>query len=240
MDVSAPVPSPVDARAMIGGGGGEREARLQVWIEVFRSHVAGVNARVDLQHRNANVALVLLSAFAGYLATAWSAHNLHALLVSPGVLVVPAAAILAQIFVWRHLDHDANIIDMAEYNDQVVRGALAELSGEDPGILSFEAWLNAARRRRPRLVTPLILLGNEHIAILGFGMAYVSAGWAIRVGVRGVAGDGSAYFTGFLCVASASAAMSLLMSMGMAWRYAKLGRRDREPEAGRSTRWDRQ
>lgn len=208
---------------MTEAGTNASDRRLQVWLEEYKSLATGIGARVDLQHRNANVALVLLSAFTGYLVTVWNSHGLKALLMSPAAVLIAVAPILAQIFVWRHLDHDANIVDAAEYVHRVVRGVLAEIT-EDDRVLSFEEWLNKARMRRSAVLSPLILLGNEHIAILAFGAAYLGAGWAAQVKVPDVAGDAGSYFSVFLYVATVGTAISVVMAVVSALRFAQLGR----------------
>lgn len=195
---------------------------VQVWLEDYKAMVADIGARVDLQHRNANVAIVLMSAFTGYLVNFWNSKDLSTLLTSPAALLVALVPLLAQLFVWRHIDHDSNIIDKAQYIQSTVRPALAEATWT-PDVMSFEAALNTARLRRPVLLSPLSLLGNEHVLILGYSGGYLAAGWSARLSVD-AGGPASDFFNGLLYTASAAAALSVLMSLVTATRYARLGR----------------
>src|SRR5690349_14742090 len=88
---------------------------LSVLMDEYKVLSDDIGRRVQLQQQNANVIIVLLTAFTGYLFNYWKDHSFSDLRVSEISCLVVVAPLLGMVGLWRHVDHDSNIIDKAEY-----------------------------------------------------------------------------------------------------------------------------
>jgi hypothetical protein len=183
-----------------------RQHRLEVLLTEYRELSADNRARVDLQQRNANVAVVLMTALTSYLVSYWRSHGLDhgrsSLFLSAIILLIVIGPLFAYIFIWRHIDHDENIKDKAFYMYATIRPAV-NAECESRGLMSFEQDLRARREERLSELTPLVALGNEHFPLLLFSGAYLLLAWCLRLGVPHYAGGAHNWFDGLLYVASA-------------------------------------
>lgn len=206
---------------------------LSTLLEEYKELCSDIRARVDLQHRNVNLLVVFMTAVTGYLFNYWNDHGLddgaNSLLRSEIAALIAVAPLFANVFVWRHLDHDQNIIDKSLYIDTAIRPAVAECTG-GVQVLGWERFLRERRRNRPPRIGPLVLLGNEHVTMLLFVAAYVFAGWYVR-GVADHAGEAKQLFDVLIYVASALFLLSLVMSVITAFAYGRLGARATPPHA---------
>ncbi|MGH7484658.1 MAG: hypothetical protein ACREMY_03510 [bacterium] len=202
-------------------------ARLSALLDEYKELGADIRERVDLQQRNANLLLVFITASTGYLFNYWKDHGVHhgaaSLVHSDIAALVPAVALVANVFVWRHLDHDQNIIDKATYIDTVLRPAARVCAGGEP-VLGWEEFQRERRRRRPLRLGPLALLGNEHVPMMLLVISYLAAGWYIRLSVSHPAGEAHRLFDYLLYVGTGVFAASVWMSVVTAFDYGKLGR----------------
>lgn len=102
--------------------------RLDALLAEYGELSADNRSRVDLQQRNANVAIVLMTALTGYLVSYWKDHGLDhtpaSLFLSEIMLLVVIGPLFANIFIWRHIDHDENIQDKASYVHAKIRPAV--------------------------------------------------------------------------------------------------------------------
>lgn len=82
---------------------------LKVLLDEYKELSSDIRTRVDLQHRNVNLLVVLMTAITGYLFNYWNDHGLQhgadALVRSEVAALIVVAPLFASVFVWRHLDH---------------------------------------------------------------------------------------------------------------------------------------
>jgi len=198
------------------------EERFEVWMEEYRGLTADISNRVDLQHKNVNLSLILLSAFSGYLFDYWNSHTFDEVKRGEIASLIVLAPLLALFFVWRHLDHDSNIIEKAEYIQRIVRPQLVGITG-DSDVLGFEGYLRRSRLRRIYHMGPLWVLGNEHLIPLSYISAYFAFAWYLRLGVDGRAGEAKHLFDYALYLGSGLLIVSMLMSVTITVRYSRIG-----------------
>ena len=91
------------------------------------------------------------------------------------------------MFVWRHIDHDQNIIDKASYIDYEIRRRVVVLTGAS--VLDFDGLLRARRHSRARRIGPLVFLGNEHVIMLLLVAGYLAVCWYVRISWKDYAGS---------------------------------------------------
>jgi hypothetical protein len=194
--------------------------RLEALLAEYSELSADNRSRVDLQQRNANVAIVLMTALTGYLVSYWKDHGLDhrpaSLFLSEIMLLVVIGPLFANIFIWRHIDHDENIQDKAAYVHAKIRPVVNRESASQ-NLLAFEDFLKQRRKRRLITLTPLVALGNEHIPLLLFSGAYLSLGWYVRFQVPHYAGEAHKLFGWILYVAS----VLFVVTVWMAYRSAR-------------------
>lgn len=194
--------------------------RLDVLLAEYAELSADNRARVDLQQRNANVAIVLMTALTGYLISYWKSHGLDqgpdSLFLSDIILLAVVGPLFAYVFIWRHVDHDENIKDKAAYMHREIRPAVARAC-EARGLMSFEDHLTQRRQERLRKLTPLVALGNEHIPLLLFSGAYLALGWYVRLCVARYAGGAHTVFDWILYTASSLFGVTIWM----VWQSAR-------------------
>jgi hypothetical protein len=205
----------------------QEDRALGVWIEELKAHAGDIRNRVDLQHRNFNVFIVLTTALTGYLVNYWNDHGLQgsadALLHSEIVLLILFVPLFACVFAWRHADHDANIIDDAAYVETVVKPKLQHYAG-DPSLLQWEAFLRRRRVERMRRVGPVAMFSTEPVIMGLIGALYLGAAWYLSGSQGSYAGEAQQLFDILLYIDSVIFALSVYISAATAFGgYAKLG-----------------
>ena len=208
----------------------QEERALGVWMEELKTHAGDIRNRVDLQHRNFNVFIVLTTALTGYLVNYWNDHGLQdgadALLHSEIVLLILLVPLFACVFAWRHADHDANIIDDAAYVETVVRPKLRSYAG-DPSLLQWESFLRRRRVERMKRVGPVAMFSTEPVIMGLIGAIYIGAAWYLSGTQDAYAGEAQQLFDLLLYVDSALFALTAYITAATAFGgYGDLGAAD--------------
>jgi hypothetical protein len=191
-------------------------------LEELKDLDAEIRLRIDLQHRNMNVLVVILTAVTGFLMKYVSENGLAALAVSELVVLIAMVPFIINVFLWRHLDHDVNIIDKASYIHGVLRPRVAaQLGGAE--VLDFESHLHARRQTRSRRFGPFLNVGKEDLPMFLFLGIYLLSGWYIRTQSGGHAGSAHAVFDAFLYLGTLLSLLSVLMAVGVGNEYRKVG-----------------
>jgi hypothetical protein len=198
------------------------EAQLNACLEEYKVLSSDIQARVDLQHRNFNLFLVVASGFIGYAVDYSSKNGVASFQASQVALVLVIVPLVAQLFLWRHYDHDANIIDKALYIDTILRPRLAILSREE-GALGFESFLRQERLRRPFRMGPVVILGSEVLGIATYCLLILAGAWYVRVDFRGRAGALGEVYDILLYLDSAMVALTVVTTIFASRRYTTLG-----------------
>jgi hypothetical protein len=149
-----------------------------VWLEEYKILSSDIMKRIDLQHKNLSLHLVFLSAIAGYLFNYGIKNGFKSITDSEILILVAIAPLVSQVFTWRHIDHDSNIIDKANYIETVVSRNLNRLLKQN-GLLGFERYLDRSRKRRVGSVGLFALLGNDHAITITYALVYLTLGWFI-------------------------------------------------------------
>jgi len=200
---------------------------VEVLLEEMKSHAGDIRNRVDLQHRNFNVFVVLTTALTGYLVNYWNQHGLkrgaEALLHSQIVLLLLMVPMFACVFAWRHADHEANIIDDAAYVESVIAPKLRRRAGDEE-LLRWEPFLRRRRVRRMKRVGPVAMFSTEPV-IMGFiGAVYLGAAWYLHLKEGTYAGEAQHFFDILLYVDSFVFALSVWIAGATAFGgYGALG-----------------
>ncbi len=194
-------------------------------LDEYRALRAEILARLDLQHKNMNVLVVLISAVTGFLVKYASDHGLsgagETLVNSQIVTLVPLAALPINVFLWRHADHDIGIIDAANYLERRLRPAIVDKLG--PGqYLGYESFLSECRRERSRRVTRLVSLGNENVTMFLLLTIFLAAGWCIHFTTPGSAGSAHGVFNALLYLALTLTLFSLAISFIVGVNYLRI------------------
>jgi hypothetical protein len=205
----------------------QEERALGVWMEELKTHAGDIRNRVDLQHRNFNVFIVLTTALTGYLVNYWNDHGLQegvqALLHSEIVLLILLVPLFACVFAWRHADHDANIIDDAAYVETVVRPKLRHYAG-DQSLLQWEAFLRRRRVERMKRVGPVAMFSTESVIMGLIGALYLGGAWYLHASQDAYAGEAQKLFDILLYIDSVVFVLSVYITAATAfWGYAELG-----------------
>lgn len=205
---------------------GQGALRMSVMLEEFKELAAEVRTRIELQHRNMNVFIVLATAVTGYLVKFASDHGLDETaesLVYSDLLVLAALVIpVANVFIWRQLDHDVNIIDKTAYVNEVLRPDMNDTVGGE--ILGFETFLHERRRTRMFRLGPFLALGKEDVPIFLVTGIYLLVDWYLRFKVPDHAGPAHELFDILLYVGSGLTIVSLWMAIVVGREYATLGK----------------
>lgn len=207
---------------VVGSEAEDKQLQLSVMMEEYRALDGDIGRRVDLQHRNTNLGIVYFAAVTGYLFDYINDHSVGELHQSDLAVLLVLAPAIGLIFVCRHIDHDANIIDDAEYVELELRPRVIELVGH-PDLLGFGRFLHASRLKRVRTTGVLWVLGNEHVVLLAYLTAYLVWGWSVRLGVSNRAGSVEGLSDALLYVSSAAFLVVVYMSVKTAARYAEVG-----------------
>ncbi len=194
-------------------------------LEEYKTLRAEILARLDLQHKNMNVLVVLISAITGFLVKYAGEHGLSgdgATLVNDQIVtLVPLAALSINVFLWRHTDHDVGIIDAACYLEQRLRPAIADRLG--PGqYLGYETFLSERRKGRSRHVSRLVSLGNENVTMFVLLAIFLAAGWCVHLASPHSAGNAHGVFTALLYLVSTLTAFSLAISLIVGRNYLQI------------------
>jgi hypothetical protein len=195
----------------------------RILLTEYQEITAEIRLRIELQQRNMNVFVVLVTAISGYLITYASDHSLQKLYSNEIVILAVLVPIMANIFIWRHFDHDANIIDKARYVVREIRPALQCLVGGSNSVLGFENYLQGTRRTRVRRFSPFLAFGQESIPMFVLLSLFLAGCWYVRTDVAGYAGHASVTFTVLLAVGSAATPFSLLMAAMVSRDYQTIG-----------------
>jgi len=151
---------------------------IKIWLDEYKVLAADVQNRVTLQQTLMNYLLILVSAslvaFTGLLKD--QLYSQYEAGMRIAVMVLP---ILFSFFVWRHANHDLNIIDKASYINKVIRPNLIVLTG-DASLLGWDRYVDVRRKQRRRYGF-LMLLSGEHTFYLLFSflslLAAIYAFW---------------------------------------------------------------
>jgi hypothetical protein len=219
---------PVTETTGLGESDGEERA-VAVLMEEMRSHAGDIRNRVDMQHKNFNVFIVLTTALTGYLVNYWNDHGLQdgseALFHSEIVLLLLLVPLFACVFAWRHADHDANIIDDAAYVESAICPKLRSYAG-DQGLLRWEAFLRRRRVQRMKRVGPVAMLSTEPVIMGLIAVIFLFAGWYLRIDQAAYAGEAEQLFDIVLYVDTVAVALSAYIVAATAFGgYAGLGSR---------------
>lgn len=201
-------------------------SRITILLEEYKELGQEIRLRINLQQTNMNVLIVLVTAITGYLLTDAADHGLNtghtSLVQSPLVTLVALTPLAINIFLWRHLDHDANIIDKAAYINSVLRPEMMKLTGGSP-VLGFEVFLHHRRKSRPNRLGPFLALGQDHMPMFILAGVYLAFGWYVRFSVRGHAGDFQTAFDILLYVSTILTIISAAMGNAVGHEYNTVG-----------------
>jgi hypothetical protein len=231
----------MDPGEMIGvPAPGSDERAVEILMEEMRGHAGDIRNRVELQHKNFNVFIVLTTALTGYLVNYWNDHGLQrggdALLHSEIVLLILLIPLFACVFAWRHADHDANIIDDAAYVEMTINPKLRRYAA-DQELLRWEEFLRQRRVRRMRRVGPVSMFATEPVIMALIAALYLFAGWYLRIDHTAHAGEAEHWFNVLLYVDTFLFAISVYVGAATAfWGYSELGSPGKQgaPDAGHS------
>jgi hypothetical protein len=197
------------------------KAQVSSWMEQYKSTTAAIAARIDLQQRNANVNAVLVTASAGYLFTFWSKDGYAGVAQTEFSVLFAIMPLLSLAFVWRHIDHDSNIVDFAEYVALVIRPELRALVGRD--TITFESFLRKRRWQRIGGTFLVSILGNEAVIMVVLTIPYLGYAWFLRISEPKRAGSASAFFDALVYLDTALFLLTLYLLARSAILYGRLG-----------------
>ena len=197
------------------------ENRLSIWTNEYDAHRSTIRNHIELQQKNVNLGIVVMSAFSGYLFNYWSRNSLQQIEETEIALIFVLAPLLGLIFVFRHINHDIIIVEVAEYIQKVVRPKLVEKYA-DRDLLGYEDFLASQRMRRYKRFGPFWLLGAEHIVLFGGAASFMVAAWGIYLTNERYAGEASVLYRWMLFIDSGVLALCLLMSVNVALLYRKV------------------
>lgn len=204
-------------------------SRVSVMLDEYKEVGTETRTRIDLQHRNMNVLVVLVTAVTGYLVKYASEHggagHGASLAHSEIAILVALVPVVTNVFLWRHLDHDVNIIDKAAYVRTVLRPTLVK-SLDGHSVLDFESFLHFRRGLRPQRWGPFLALGQEDIPMFLILVAYLGASWYLLLQVQHHAGSGHDVFDGLVYAGTLLTVISAVMAIGVGREYARVGADD--------------
>jgi hypothetical protein len=224
--------------------GGKRQASIDVLLDEYKELGAEVRMRIDLQQRNMNVLIVLVTAISGYILSYSADHGIavgaESLIHSPTVLLIPLVPFAVNAFLWRHVDHDANIIDKAGYISNVLRPKIESEVG-DAAVLGFESYLHVRRLSRGQRLGPLVDLAHEDLPMYMLLATFLSVGWYIRVASSDYVRDLYLVYDLLLYGGTLLTCISAAMAFAIRGEYRRVGEPSRphmeaEPSAGQAQR----
>lgn len=200
--------------------GPKTERAISLWAEQLNLASTGIAARVELQQKNANVNIVLLTAATGFIVNFISQHGYDDFIKSEVCIIVPLAALVTNIFIWRHVDHDANVLDQARYIEYVIRPSLLRLAGED--TVRWEEFLQAGRLRRPMSRALSSSVGNEAVIMSGLMLPFLIISWSFLGDGAGVAASAHNTFHVLTYVGAGTSLISLYLLTVDLYQFATL------------------
>jgi len=194
-----------------------------VWLEEYKALASDIGKRIELQQKNLSLNLVFMSAIAGYLFKYGLDNGFLNIVNSEICILLSIAPIVSQVFSWRHIDHDLNIIDKASYIQGVIRPNLNRLLGHK-GLLGFEKYLSRTRGRRLKAVGLFSLLGNDHVISISYAIIYLTFGWAIVLNCSSYSGKLQTTFFWLLITDSTFMMITIYMVTKTILRYRSICR----------------
>ena len=149
-----------------------------VWIEEYKSLASDIGKRVELQQKNLSLHLIFLSAIASYIFKYGLDNGFDKIISNEVLLLLAIAPFISQVFTWRHLDHDSNIIDKACYIENIIAPNI-NLLLEQTELLGFEKYLAKTRKSRTNNVGIFAILGNDHTIAISYALLYLIMSWGI-------------------------------------------------------------
>jgi hypothetical protein len=141
---------------------------LSVWIEEYKALNSDIQNRVSLQHSLMNFHILILVGVLGLLVNYPNRINENIFLFI--ILILP---FISFFFVWRHLNHDINIIDKAIYIYSIIRPNIIKITcgysssdlnniATELKLLNFEHFLEQRRKCRISQFGTLVFMSGEH------------------------------------------------------------------------------
>ncbi|MHB1324723.1 MAG: hypothetical protein ACYC0L_00705 [Thermoleophilia bacterium] len=193
------------------------------WIEEYKMLGGDIMKRVELQQKNLSLHLVFLSAIAGYLFKFGLDKGFCQIINNEVLILAAIAPLVSQVFTWRHVDHDSNIIDKAIYIENVISPNLNRLLGQE-GLLGFEKSLAKARRSRLTSVGIFSLFGNDHVITISYALIYLASSWFIIFNNEQYAGSLKKAFSVLIILDSLFMVITIYMVIKNVSRYHAIGK----------------
>jgi hypothetical protein len=142
------------------------EEALKFWLEEYKVLSSDIQSRVTLQQALLNLQLIFVAAFVALIVGILKDGDIMKFTDELDLcfLTLP---IIFSFFVWRHSNHDANIIDKASYIYNVIRPNVEELTG-GLKVLDFEKFLENRKKTRKKVFGSFIIVGGEHLFYMIF------------------------------------------------------------------------
>lgn len=132
---------------------------IKIWLEEYKALTSDIQSRVVLQQTLMNYLLLVVSASAIIISSVLKEKTFYEYREGLQIFLM-FLPMLFSFFVWRHANHDLNIIDKASYINKVIRPNLVILTG-DANLIGWDRYLENKRQER-RKYGLLILLSGEH------------------------------------------------------------------------------
>jgi len=193
-----------------------------IWIEEYKMLGADIIQRVGLQHQLLSLNLIFLSTIAGYVFNYGLTNGWDQIVKSEVLILSAIAPFVSLIFTWRHIDHDSNIIDKANYIESVISPNLNRLLNQN-GLLGFDRHLTRSRIRRVKSVGLFAWLGNDHVITISYALIFIVAGWLIMCKHVEYAGVLKNVYCSFIVVDTILMVITIYMAIKTAFRYRAIG-----------------
>lgn len=189
-----------------------------IWIEEYKMLGADIIQRVGLQHHLLGFNLIFLSTIAGYLFNYGLTNGFDQIVKSEVLILSAIAPFVSLIFTWRHIDHDSNIIDKANYIESVISPNINRLFHQD-GLLGFGRHLARSRSRRVKSVGLFAWLGNDHVITISYALIFIVYGWLIMCNHVEYAGALKNVYFSFIVLDTILMLITIYMAIKTAFRY---------------------
>lgn len=194
--------------------------RFDLLKRQYEDMSGAIRFRVEIQQKNSQANILLVSAATGYLLTLVSQRGLQGFIESEMVVLLPAVSLISLIFLIRHIDHEVNITDYAHYVETYIRPRMTQEVGVD--WMDFEDYLGARRERRYFGVDFLMILGNE-AAIIGLPfLLYLGAAISVILNFRVYAGNIGSVYQSLTVVDIIGGVSVLVLAIRASLEYRKL------------------
>jgi uncharacterized membrane protein len=190
-------------------------------FEEYREMRAEIRVRIDLQHRNMNVLVVLVTTATGFLIIYYSANargNAAPLASSAVSLLFPVVCIFINVFIWRHANHDSNVIDKSMYISTVLRPRLIAATSNKE-VLGLEAFLKTRRYSRARRWDLVVQLGQDSVPMFVLLALYLATSWVFQIHVGRLHGSISVLYLTLAILSSFLTAISTFMTVRVGLGY---------------------